>query len=53
MDAEVSDKLEELEARIVVLESVLGDMEECARLDPIVQQHREFVARIRAKKVSA
>jgi hypothetical protein len=49
MDAQVVEKLNELEARIIRLESVLADIED-AGFDPIVSQHREFAAMIRARR---
>ncbi len=47
MDATVREELDELRARIAVLESVLGDIED---VDPIMSQHREFAASVQAKR---
>ena len=59
MFADVREKIEELEARItaqdariMALESVLSVIED-AEVDPmvrVVQQHREFVAEVQAKR---
>lgn len=49
MDAEVAKEIEELKARLTALESFLGDIEDGA-VDPIVSQHREFAAMVRAKR---
>lgn len=49
MDAETSEKLDELEARIAAIESMLADILDVGG-DPIVEQHREFAAKVRAKR---
>jgi hypothetical protein len=52
MDAETAERFEALEARLAMLESVIGDMEDLGEdgIDPIVEQHREFAAQVRARR---
>ena len=52
MDAEVAEKLDALEARIAMLESFLGDLED-AGIDPIQAQHLEFISKARARREQA
>ncbi len=47
MDAEVREELDELRARIAILESFLADIED---VDPIGSQLREFAASAQAKR---
>ena len=49
MDAEISEEFDKLKARVAALESVLADIEDVS-VDPIVSQHREFAARVRARR---
>ena len=49
MDAETAKEIEDLKARVAELEFVLTDVEDGA-IDPVVSQHREFVARVRARR---
>ncbi len=51
MDEETRGRLEAIENRLILLESiVLGPHDEDFDLDPIERQHREFKQRVRARR---
>ena len=44
------EKIEELEGRIAALELIVEQIMGRIEIDPVVQGHRDFVARIRAAR---